>query len=72
MLKLCLIIRCEWVQLGSGHMDNDVDEVGRWNVLDWQNFEILNMCYQTSLVGLFMVLSICFQTLLMFGFLVSV
>jgi len=28
MLKLCIIIKCQRVQLGSGHLDNGADEIG--------------------------------------------
>jgi hypothetical protein len=45
MLKLCLIIRCQWIQLGSGHLDSGVDEVGWWDIFGWRNFEILSMCH---------------------------
>ncbi len=72
MLKLCLIIRCQWVQLGFGHLDNSANEVGWWHALGWWNLEILNMCHQTCLVSWFMLLSGYFQTLPMLGFLVSV
>jgi hypothetical protein len=51
MLKLCLIIKCQWVQLGSSHLGNNVDQVGWWDVIGWQNFEILNMCHETSLAS---------------------
>jgi hypothetical protein len=33
MLKLCLIIGCQWTQLGFGHLDGGADEVGWWDVL---------------------------------------
>jgi hypothetical protein len=72
MLKLCMIIRCQWIQFGLGHLDNGVDKVGWWNVLGWWNLEILSVCHQTSLVSWFVVPSECFQTLLMLGSLVSV
>jgi hypothetical protein len=61
MLKMSLIIRCQWIQLEFGHLDNNVYEVGWWYELGWQNLEILKMCHQTSLVGWFMVPSKCFQ-----------
>ncbi len=34
MLKLCLIIRCQWVQLKFGHLDSGVDEVGWWDIFN--------------------------------------
>jgi hypothetical protein len=48
MLKLCLIIKCQWIQLGSGHLNNDVVEIKWWNVLGWRNLEILNMSSNLS------------------------
>jgi hypothetical protein len=72
MLKLCLIIRCQWIQLGSNHIDNNVNEVWWWYVLGWQNFKSLSVCRQTSLVGWFVALSKRLQMVPMFAFLVNV
>ncbi len=72
MLKLCLIIKCQWIQLKSAHLDNDVDGVRWWDIFGWRNLEILNMCFQTFLASWFVPPSKCFQTLLMFGFLINV
>jgi hypothetical protein len=47
----CLIIRCQWVQFELGQLDINEDEGGWPNALGWQNFETLNMCYQTCQVG---------------------
>jgi hypothetical protein len=69
---LCMIIRCQWVQLGFDHLDNSADEVRWWHVLGWQNFEISSMCYQIFLAGWFVAPSKCFQMLPMFGFLINV
>jgi hypothetical protein len=72
VLKLCMVIRCQWVQLGSSHLDNDVNEVGWWDVLGWQNLQNLNVCRQISLASWFMALSECFQMLPIFGLFVNV
>jgi hypothetical protein len=54
MLKLCLIIRCQWVQLGSNHLDNGVDEVGWWDILNEltksQNFERVPSNFSCKLI----------------------
>jgi len=33
MLKMCLIIKCQWVQLGSGHLNSGADEIKWWDIL---------------------------------------
>ncbi len=37
--RLCLTIRCQWIQLELGQLDIHEDEIGWPNTLDWQNFE---------------------------------
>jgi len=52
---LCLIIKCQWIQFGLRHLDNNRDEVKSLYAFGWQNLKVLNVFHQTCQTSWFVV-----------------
>jgi len=50
-----LLAKCQWIQLGLGHLNNNENEVKWLGTLGWQNLQTFNVCHQTYPISLFVV-----------------
>jgi hypothetical protein len=51
----CLLPKCQWIQLGLGHLNNNENKVKWLGTLGWQNLQTFNVCHQTYQISLFAV-----------------